>query len=236
MRALLGPGQYLGIAIAVGAVLLKSIPLVLIGATIWVGAVAVAVIKSGGSDSQRAPHPSELDAETRMALKPILALRDQLAALSSSSGGSADVSVIAKEAVAEANLLIDHAQKLAERRVALRRSLRERAEAELALSKLEQSLAAATTDGERSSIQAAIAARHEEIGHYADAERAVEQINSKLREAEASLSELKAKVSAATAARSGDLDHEEVGDLITRLKSLSRSFDEAEELLQDKAR
>lgn len=210
-------------------------PLVILGALIWVGGVALASM--AGQKRADGPHVAEMSPESRMMLRPLIQMRDDLAQVVSQNSDMPTVKVVGGEAVQEADAIVRHATNLVGIRAQLKKTLRGKSEAEVEKRSLEMKFARASTDTEREALSTAIAASTQEIGHYQGVEDAIAKVDGKLTEAQAALSELKARIAVGAAgARTDSLDQEELSSMVGRLKSLSKSFDEAESTLQEHVR
>jgi len=178
---------------------------------------------------------SELGAEARWLLRPIRELRDGLQKIAQDKSAATEVTVIAQEAVVEADAIYAKAFDLASAREGLKKSLKGRGEAETNLGSLERQLKLATTEGERTALDSAIRARQQELGAYDGAQKKIGEIDSRLSQATASLAEIKARLMTG-AVHGGTLDghQDEFNDMVVRLKSLGQSFDEAQDMLETK--
>lgn len=203
------------------------LPILAIGALLVFVIVAALVLWARKSQPRVG---TELGAEARWLLRPLRELRDQLSAIAERSSSDSTAPVIAREAVAEADHILESAQGLVRAREALKRGLKGQGEAETNLERLKRELPAATSDSERQSLESAISARESEIGAYASAKQRIADIDGKLRHAEATLSELKARLATGMVSNT-EATEQEFTDMVTRLKSLGQSFDEAEETL-----
>jgi chromosome segregation ATPase len=160
-------------------------------------------------------------------------LRNDIVALVESKKSDVSIAVVGAEAATEADHILSQAANMLQLRRELLKASSGKIEAEKELRSLEGELAAAGSDAERKALQSALEARQAELSHYADADSANERIVAGLRQAEAALSEMKARLT--TAAANGADAVEEEGELretIGRLKSLGTSLDEAEAWLR----
>jgi hypothetical protein len=205
-----------------------KLPLLLLGAIAWIGSVAILSMRSGQDG-----HASEVSPEDRLRLRPIERLHAELTEIVKQNLDLPSVKVIGEEAIAEAGSVLDHARKLVKLRSDLERTLHRRSDAEIEIGRLREKARRSTQDAERRAYETAIEAHEKEIAHYASVERAITQIDGKLSEAQAALSELKARLAVGAAgARTEGIDPEELSTMVGRLKSLTQSFDEAESTLQ----
>jgi hypothetical protein len=230
----------LGLATVASAILplpaAWKLPLVILGAIAWVGSIAFMSMARQRPTSD-SPHPAELSADSRMLIRPLVQLRDELATIVAQNSDMPSVKVVGTEALAEADGIVRHATSLVQIRTQLKRTLRGKSEAEVETRNLETKLERATTDTEREALQTAIAAHQQEAEHYKGVEDAIASVDGKLTEAQAALSELKSRIAVGAAgARTDGIDQEELTDMVGRLRSLSKSFDEAESTLQEHVR
>jgi len=175
----------------------------------------------------------DLDAESRTLLRPLAKLQADLAELVAQNKESATVSVVGKEALEEVGRIMEQATASLKIRSDLRRSLRGEYDAKKEIESLEAKLATATNAPERESLQSALDARQAELTHYDTIRQATAQIDGGLRQAEAALAEMKARMAGSVGTEklqstSGD----DLRESISRMKALSLSYDEAEELLR----
>ncbi len=222
-------------ALAVGSLLLGS-PLVaaVLGAAFLVTLAFGAIRSSAHSDM---PHPSELSGEAATLLHPLTKLRDELAEIVRQNGDLPEVKVIGEQAFQEAQTIVAGAVKMLSVRASLKKTLRGRGEAKVGSERLEQKLAEAQSDEERAALQSAIAARREEADQYGAVEQAIGKIDGKLREAEAALAELKARLATGAAqARTAGAGAEDLSEMVSRLRSLGDSFTEVESMIEVNAR
>lgn len=240
MNPLWRPSSVIAALAAIGALILPlptpvKLPLFMLAALAWVASVAIASMSGRGTSES--PHAAELSPESRMLLRPLTTARDDLAQIVEHNQDMPTVKVIGGEAIQEADTIIEHATKLLGLRTQLKKTLRGKSEAEVERGKLESKLAAADSDTERAALRAAIEATRQQGSHFDQVERAVSQIDAKMTEAQAALSELKARIAVGAAgARTESMEEEQLNDMVGRLKSLSASFDEAETTLQEHVR
>lgn len=218
---------------AFGVIVPLPLPLklavVAIGGVGWLASVALLSI------TQARPQETEddLSNDARALLRPLRKLHEELAAIVAQNSDMPAVKVVGGEALAESSAILDHAQKLLDIREQLRRTYKGKSEAEIELKSLEGKLNRAGTEAERIALQRAVEAKRDEIARYADVADAMAGVDGKLAEAQAALSELKARIAVGAAgARTQGLEQDELTDMVGRLKSLSKSFDEAETSLR----
>jgi hypothetical protein len=197
-----------------------------------IGALAYAAARK--SQTRRTEIPGEeLDPEGRTLLRPVRKLEAEIAELVAHNKGMATVSVLGTEASHEAKRIVEQASNSLRIRADLKRSLRGEFDAQKQIDSMTEKAASAATDQERESLQAAIEARKLELGHYDTIRQTIGQIDGGLRQAEAALAEMKARLAVSVSGEKVELASE--GDLretISRMKALSLSYDEADELLR----
>ncbi len=218
--------------VALLGVFLSSWPLAIIGGAAFLGTLLFLSAK----ESQSRPEMRrsyDLSNENRTLIRPLEEIRKQIEAVVEQNRDMATVSVIGQEALTEADSIIEHGLKLLENRSQLKKTLRGRSEAEASLKQLQTNLASATSDTERGALESAIASRTAEIKSYSRVEQLIELIDGKMNEAVAALSELKAHLATGAAgARADAMAPEQLSEMVSRLKSLGKSFDEAESTLE----
>ncbi|HZH99330.1 MAG TPA: hypothetical protein VEX38_10195 [Fimbriimonadaceae bacterium] len=201
-------------------------------------ALVVIMIVAGNritQENRQETYEDELSPESRTLLRPIRKLHQELAQFVSSSDQS-EIRVIGAEALHESRTIVQHCVKLLQLRSEVRRSLQGKYAAETSLSELRASLESASGESERASLQTAMEAREKEMAHYAEQEAALGNIEGQLRQAEAALSELKARLMLSASTGDEAANSDELSGTLARLRSLSGSLDEAEELLRGETR
>jgi DNA repair ATPase RecN len=220
-------------AVAAAGAAISQVPIMLLG---LLGALATMVWFGMSSAKQRrlSDDYDQLPPDQKILIRPIYKLHQELQA-TAQRATDATAKVIAEEAVVESQTILTHSLKLVEARVQMRKGLHSRSGAASDLAELRGKLESATDEGERQAFQAAIEAREKESSYYGSMDAGIEKIDATLRQAEASLAEIKARLALAASAPEGDTSaHTELEETLTRLRSLSVSFDEAEELLKGK--
>ena len=200
-----------------------------LGALGWVATLAFLSFRA----SSERRHDSAISAEGRAMLRPIKDLRNDIAGYVSSFSDRPRISVIGGEALREADTMIAHAERLVDVHDDLIKSLSGRSAAEEELARLKERRESSASSEESESLGSAVAAREAEIGRYRSAEDALRHLTENLREAEAALSEIKARLaSVAVSAQTDDLGTDDLAGMVSRLRTLSTSFDEAEEMIE----
>lgn len=208
-----------------------AVPLVTItgAACLVLGTVVTAISQLSSSRSE---DEGDLGAEARWLLRPIRELRSSLTDLAAKAADPA-TRVIAQEAAAEADEILRKATDMAGAREQLKRGLKGQGEAETNLGRLQRELATAQSEGEKSALQSAITARQAELAAYGTAKAKIAEIDSRLKVAEATLAELKARLSTGALASDTSGHEAEFSDMVQRLRTLGTSLDEAQEFVQD---
>ena len=227
------PGVCYVLAVAMGgAGLLLGSPVFVVSGLVVAGIGLFTNFAQKGKVS-RQDDPADMGAEARWLLRPIRELREGLAKIVQQSANSPEVGVIAQEAIVEADGIYQKAIELVRAREGLKKSLKGRGEAETNLGRLERQLATAGSDGEKTALESAVAARKEEIAAYDSAQGRVQEIDSRLNQAEATLAELKAKLMTGMVGVGTVEGHQdEFNEMVQRLKTLGQSFEEAQGMLE----
>jgi chromosome segregation ATPase len=176
----------------------------------------------------------DLSNEERAQLGPLRKLRNEIAQIVEAKNEDISIAVVGKEAIQEADHILEQCAKLVHLRKELRRGLFSQAESSKQIQSLQTELAAASDD-QKKTLEDALNARKLEESHYGDSAKSLEQIDAKLKQAEAALSEMRARLATASSATAGTEPASELEDTIGRLKSLGGSLDEAEDFLKGQA-
>lgn len=218
-------------ALVVAGLATSSIALALLGGVVLVGGGLALTLKQNRATTST----SLLDTvrpEDRVRLRPIQRLRDEIEALVAANRNSAAIAVVGAEAVAEAQRILEHAATTLQIRAQVRRPLAESGEPSAEIAQLERDIAAAQSEPEREALQSALAARQLEAQHYEQIRAAVDRIDVGLKQAEAALAEMKARLAASAAEGRDEAANSELRDTLGRLKTLDASLDEAQDLLR----
>lgn len=216
---------------------LRELPLVALGAVAWLGVVAFFGMRQAQAGAAEAGFSEQADADARILVRPLQKLHEELKQIAKENSDLAAVKVVGEEAVREAGLIVAHAQKLADLRRQIKKSLVGLSEAEVQLARMEARRASVDTVAEAESIDKAIAAYRAQTAQSGQLEESVKKIDGKIAEAQASLSEIKARLMVGAAdARTRGGETQELGEVVERLKTLGASFTEAEALLQEQVR
>ncbi len=231
MRFLLHPAALLCEAALIAGVLFGRFEIAAIGLLGWIGVTAWLAMRQTQSETDRAAE-LEVSNENRARFAPIKSVCREIDDLVARNAQNPAVKVIGAEARAEADGVLRHAARLLALRDKALKSAHGLHVAKRALSDLESEQAGAGGEEQRSTLESAIEARKVEIAHYGDAEASVERIDAALKQAEAALSELKARIVVAASEPAGIGDGtSELSESLARVRSLTKSFDEAEQLV-----
>jgi hypothetical protein len=174
-----------------------------------------------------------LSPQDRSKLVPIRRLREQLEALVAGNRGSPSLAVIGPEAVEESRRIFAQCVSLLQLQRQIRDALREQ-NADAEVRSLEAKVEAAASEGERAALQSALDARRLEASHFAKMKEALQTAEGGITQAEAALSEIKARLSVAvTDDALSDTSSDDLRETLGRLKALSKGFEEAEMFLKD---
>lgn len=232
MDAVLKPVPMIALLAAIALVALGHLAIGIIVFIAWIGVLAISSMRAGAAS--RLEDPTELmDAESRSKFVPIRRLVEEIDSVVRDHQGSPSIKVVGGEARNEAERIKSQTAEALATRTELRKSLRGRTAAETELNDLQSKLHAAQSDDERDALQGAIAARTEEIAHYDSISDSVARIDAAVKQAQAALSEMKAKLATgASGERAEATDTEGLRETVSRLKALSVSYDEAEQTLR----
>lgn len=195
-----------------------------------IGLLAGQTIVANRTQSQQ-ENRHDLSNEDHARLAPLRRLRTEIREIVAAKAGDPSVTVVGAEAVHEAERIYEQCVHLLKARRELNRAFVGRSAATQELEKLERDLASATSDVERSALESALEARRLEASHYTTADQALERIDAGLRQAQAALSEMKARL--ATVSAGNTETSFELEETLGRLRTLGTSLDEAEAWLKN---
>lgn len=231
MNYLKNPFSLISAAVVVAGAVLGRLDVALLGVILLVGSMAYLAIKGGGAERSD-DVLEDLGNEERAQLAPLRKLRNEIATIVQEKQADVSVAVVGKEALSEADRLLMQGAKLVQARRELRKVAGGKQRADREIAQLEADLGAATADGEKAALASALEARKLEASHYGDADKVLERLDRGLRLAEATLSEIKARLATASAGAASGEHTSELDETLARLRSLGSSFDEAEQWLK----
>lgn len=231
MNYLKTPLSLLSAAVVVVGAVLGRFDVALLGVILLIGCVAFLAIKGGASERSN-DVLEDLGNEERAQLAPLRKLRNEIAAIVEAKQADVSISVVGREALAEADRLLVQGAKLVQARRELKKVAGGKQKADREIAQLEADLGAAAAEGERAALASALEARKLEASHYGEADSVLERLDRGLRQAEATLSEIKARLATASAGAVGGEHTSELDETLARLRSLGSSFDEAEQWLK----
>jgi transposase InsO family protein len=195
-----------------------------IGLVAWIGAAWYT-----HGRAQVGPHMSELGPEGRRLFKPLKAIRNEIALLAK-AGPRPNVQIVAKSALEDADKMLACTAVLLLRRREIVTLMRSHKMAEADLARIERRMASASSESEEEARKQALEFRQDEASRLADVEEALKEIDSRIAQAETALTQLKWILSdGAAPLEQVQSQAEQLGGLTNRLKSLNRTFEEAEE-------
>lgn len=207
----------------------------ILGAAGAIGALAV----GAGRRAQAARPDTDLDVLSlngRAKVAPLRKLRQEIDTIFTKNPGSFALRAVESMAREEVQRLMQASIQMVQAQEKLSRISGEHSGAQKEMADLEKSIQQATTESEKAMLQSALEARKAELGHYQDLEVQKEKLEAGLRQAEAVLSELKARLAVSAAQESNTSDSDtELRDALTRVRSLTSSLDEAEAILKGNA-
>lgn len=233
MNQVMKPGPLAAVIAAVVLGVIGQYALAGLALIAWVGILAFGAMKQ--TSTTRATDPTEeMDADSRALFVPIRRLSNEIEALVEKNGDTALMRTVGTEARDEARRIreqIAHALKI---RGELKRALRGRSTAAQEAGDLEAKATEALSDVEREALTSAAEARRLELSHYGTVEQALARIDGGVRQAEAALSEIRARLAvAASGEKAAQADQsDDLRETVSRLKALSLSVDEAEQMLR----
>lgn len=234
MNEFLKPVPVATLLIGLGLLLFGQIPLAVVCFVAWIASLAIGQMRQGavirGSDTDEL-----LDADGRSRFTRVRNLTREIEELVEKHSASPVIRTLGRDAVGEAQRIRDQVADALMRRSGLRKAIAGRSVAEMEIAKLTDRRDGASSEEEKTSLSSALEARQMEVGHYAAAEQALERIDSGVRQAEAALSEMKARLEVGVTSQQAQVSEplEDIRDTIGRMKAISVSYEEADAVLRD---
>lgn len=232
MKFILNPVALVCLLIVMVAIAFSNLPLAAVGGLGWAMTEAWLVMK--GTQQRRAELVvgEDLKPESQALLRPIRRLAKDMHEFVERSSESSTVAAMGKDVLTEADRVVTQSAVSLTVRDELKRLLRGKYEAEKEIARVQESIRTATSDDERKALEATSAARQTEIAHYAEIETVVGKIDTDLRQAEAALAELKARLSVyASQGSLAETNSDQLRESLLRVRAVTLSVDEAEELI-----
>ena len=200
---------------------------------VWFLAAALFAMKAAVRPMAEDPR-EDMDPESRSLFAPIRRLTEEIEETVEKHSDSAIMKVVGGEAIQEARRIRDQVAKALAARSELKKTIREKNLAAMEAEQLRTKAESAETPEAKLTILSALEAKRMEIAHYQTVDDVIVKIDAGTNQAKSALSEMKARlaVKAASEKTSAATEDEDLRDTIGRLKALSVSYDEAEELLQ----
>ncbi|MEA2551869.1 MAG: hypothetical protein QOJ65_45 [Fimbriimonadaceae bacterium] len=220
----------MGLIIAIMGVAINQVPLVILGVIFGLLAVAIAAMQRTQGERQADP-AEELSPESRILLRPLKKLLEEME--KAASGKSENVSqYLAEEALQESRVLLRQSAAALQLRDRLIKESRGGYGAQKSADELQARLTSSTNEDERTSLQGALEARKQEIGHYETVEEGIKKIESSVKQAEAAMAEMRARMISGSSAGLAEQGSDPLREAVGRMKALSSSLSEAQEMLQ----
>lgn len=231
--------------------LLKPIPLLVlaIGITLYVlgypmyaavavfaaiGALALDSMRHGATE--RLSDPSEgLAPDERSLLVPIRRLVGEIEEVVEKRSDAVMIQTVGVEARDEARRLYGQIARSLRARTELRRISLQGPGAMGEISRLEERISAASNEDERRALASALDARRQELTHYEEVGAMLSRIDGGLIQAEAALSEIKARLAIGAGAERARMieQGDELRETLGRLRVLRASYDEIDQVLSE---
>ncbi len=235
MKKFLTPTVLFPFVIALVTAVIGQYAIAAIALIAWIGMLALTAMRQ--TAAVRADDPTEaMDAESRTLFVPIRRLTNEIEELIDRNRDSALMRTVGSEARDEARRIREQVAHALKVRGELKRALRGRSTASQDASELAAKAASAASETERAALESAAEARRLELGHYTTVEDALARIDGGVRQAEAALSEIRARLAVgASGERAAQADQsDDLRETVSRLKALSLSVDEAEQMLRER--
>lgn len=196
------------------------------------GIVAFVAAARRGATSRAEDVAESMDADSRSLYSPIRRLADEIEALGSRKD-TATIRIIGAEAAQEARRIREQCARALIARSELKKAGRGKSMALGEIEDLDRQVAEAASDEEKQAYRNAQEAYQRQITHFSKAEEALARIDVSVKAAEAVLAEMKTRLAVASSSEKAELaGDEDLRETIGRMKTLSVSYDEAEQTLR----
>jgi hypothetical protein len=171
----------------------------------------------------------ELSPEARTIFRKLQRLYNELEETAKRNKDTASP-FVAQEALTEGSKLLKHSSEALLLRDRLKKELWGRYDAQKGIEDLQGRLSTAASDEEKTNLERTLSARNQELEQYGTLESTVAKIDSSIQQAEALLSEMKARVASSAASGAAEESVEGLREAVGRMRSLNASVDEIEQL------
>lgn len=223
-----------GIASLVGLVLvlLSKFEFAVLAFLFGTACILVGAIRKGAT-TRSSDSVDGMDGDSRALFVPIKRLVGEIEEIVTRHQDGALMRTIGEEARTEAIRIREQIAKALAIRSDLKRARRGASLANQEIGRLQTAIATAD-EGEKPGLESTLAARQIELEHYASVNESIEAIDRAVKQAEAGLSEIRARLAVGvtgelTASSSAD---DNLRESLSRMKALSISVDEAEQVLR----
>jgi ElaB/YqjD/DUF883 family membrane-anchored ribosome-binding protein len=233
MKVALKPGPLVALIAAVVLAVVGQYALAAIALIAWVGILAFGTMRQ--TATVRTEDPAEaMDPDSRALFAPIRRLTKEIEELVERNRDTSLMRTVGAEARDEAQRIRQQVAHALQVRGELKRALRGKSVAAQEADELETKASSALTEAERDALSGAAEARRLELTHYETVEQTLARIDGAVRQAEAALSEIRARLAVGTSGeRAAQAEQsDDLRDTVSRLKALSLSVDEAEHMLR----
>lgn len=211
---------------------MNNLPIAAVCLIVLIGVVAVASMRQ--SATARASDPTEdLNPESRTLFLRIRRLNSDIEQMVERSRSTPAVQYLGKEALTESNRILAQVAQSLKVRQDLKKALSGASLISRDTEALERQISEARTADEREALEVALQAKKLEVGHYVEIERMLTQIDGGIKQAEAALGEMKARLAVSvTNDKAAEVPEEDIRETIGRMRAITLSVDEAEEILR----
>jgi hypothetical protein len=209
----------------------------IVGETLWVILGLLVGVGSYGLLSARhvqgsANRYAALSAEAASLSFPVTKLVREIKKIVADNAASPTIQILGKQVISEAEVLEEQVIKTLASRDAWKRALKGQYEAEKAIGSARSRLEFAG-ELERAGLNSVIDARAAELKHFDHVQTRINRVEVSVIQAEAALAEMKARLAVSVSAGQEEADPSaDLREAITRLKTLSDSYQESFEIVK----
>jgi len=232
-------GKELGLSLAlacigVGCLLLGQVVVGVVALSASAAVVLVATKKGGAANPPSVPTANEVSTPSKMRVKPIVKLREQVVALIEANKSNPVVAAMSFDTQNEVDAIVLRAMELLEAKRKLQRLSASVYPSRSAVETLENKVLRSTDASAKVSLEQALNTRREELRILEDIEAETHRLDANLDEAEAALAELRTqllKVVAASPEQQASEEMDPLSGMTDRLRRISTTMEESVEMV-----
>lgn len=234
------PRKSVGVSLALAAIGLglmvsgSSVAIGVVALAAAAGILALAAFGGRGANTPNLPTANDVSTPSKMRVKPIVKLREQVIALLEANRTNPVVAAMAFDTQSEVDSIVMRSLEILEAKRRLQKLSGSVYPSRAAVETLEDKVLRASDATAKVSIEQALTARREELRILEDLEAEADRLDANLDEAEAALAELRTqilKVVAASPERAAQEEMDPLSGMTERLRRISTTMEESVEMV-----